>query len=215
MRRQSSRKMSICEPVINKSEVQGGTKMNAINVALLSVAFGINFFGTNAFMNFAVPILGNIGSIGMAIVNIVNAFSNFLVPSVIKMFGSAERTIFWCGFSYIIYISQFSYILPVVPYLICACHGFLSAMVWASQGIILGNNSNDSDRGKKSGIFMSIYMFGSVFPPYLFSLTPRRWVALPPAFSSICWAFPRTSTTVGTAARPSSSSSLAAWRVSP
>lgn len=45
MRRQPSRKMSICEPVVNESEIQGGTKMNAINVALLSVAFGINFFG--------------------------------------------------------------------------------------------------------------------------------------------------------------------------
>lgn len=103
-------------------------------------------------MNFAVPILGtccferftvgNIGSICMAIVNIVNSFSNFLVPSVIKMFGSAERTIFWCSFSYMfssfflvifrVYIVQFSYILPVVPYLICACHGFLSAVLLAN-----------------------------------------------------------------------------------
>ena len=37
----------------------------------------------------------------MAIVNIVNSFSNFLVPSVISFFGSAERTIFWCAFSYL------------------------------------------------------------------------------------------------------------------
>lgn len=35
-------------------------------------------------------------------------------------------------------------------------------MVWASQGIILGNNSTDEDRGMKSGMFMSIYMMGSV-----------------------------------------------------
>ena len=35
-------------------------------------------------------------------------------------------------------------------------------MVWACQGIILGNNSNDNDRGKKSGLFMAIYMRGSV-----------------------------------------------------
>ena len=120
MRRQPSRKMSICEPVVNESEIQGGTKMNAINVALLSVAFGINFFGGgllkpdncrneclyefcgahSRYSLLAYFIVGNIGSIGMAIVNIVNSFSNFLVPSVINMFGSAERTIFWCSFSY-------------------------------------------------------------------------------------------------------------------
>ena len=35
-------------------------------------------------------------------------------------------------------------------------------MVWACQGIILGNNSTDNDRGTKSGMFMAIYMFGSV-----------------------------------------------------
>lgn len=35
-------------------------------------------------------------------------------------------------------------------------------MVWACQGIILGNNSTDKDRGTKSGMFMAIYMFGSV-----------------------------------------------------
>lgn len=120
MRRQPSRKMSICEPVVKESEVQGGTKMNAINVAILSVAFGINFFGGgllklvtcrneclyefcgahSRYSLLAYFIVGNIGSIGMAIVNIVNSFSNFLVPSVIKTFGSAERTIFWCSFSY-------------------------------------------------------------------------------------------------------------------
>lgn len=60
--------MSTYESATNEADVQGGTKKNAINVALLSVAFGINFFGrgcwnlfiigTNAFMNFAVPILG-------------------------------------------------------------------------------------------------------------------------------------------------------------
>lgn len=45
MRRQPSRKMNTCESVTNESDVQGGTKRNAINVALLSIAFGINFFG--------------------------------------------------------------------------------------------------------------------------------------------------------------------------
>ena len=65
------------------------------------------------------------------------------------------------------------------------------------------------------GIFMSVYMFGSVFPISPLSLTRRRWVALSPASSSTCWAFPRMSTAVGTAAPPSSSSSLAAWPASP
>ena len=62
-------------------------------------------------MNFAVPILGicahpisrlgNLGSVCMAIVNYVNAFSNFLVPSVISLLGSPQRALFWCCLSYV------------------------------------------------------------------------------------------------------------------
>ena len=43
----------------------------------------------------------------MAIVNYVNAFSNFLVPSVISFFGTPERALFWCGFSYLYEIHVF------------------------------------------------------------------------------------------------------------
>ena len=60
------------------------------------------------------------------------------------------------------YISQFSYVIPVMAYTICAMHGFFSAVVWASQGVLLGENSNDNDRGRKSGFFLAVYMFGSV-----------------------------------------------------
>lgn len=61
-------------------------------------------------MNFAVPILGtseccssrtgNLASVCMAIVNYVNSFSNFLVPSMISLFGSPQRALFWCCLSY-------------------------------------------------------------------------------------------------------------------
>ena len=60
------------------------------------------------------------------------------------------------------YISQFSYVVPVMAYTVCAVHGFFSSIVWASQGVLLGENSNDSDRGRKSGFFLAVYMFGSV-----------------------------------------------------
>lgn len=60
------------------------------------------------------------------------------------------------------YISQFSYVIPVMAYTICAMHGFFSAVVWASQGVLLGENSNDNDRGRKSGFFLAVYMLGSV-----------------------------------------------------
>lgn len=75
----------------------------------------------------------------MAIVNFVNSFSNFLVPSVISFFKTPERTLFFCGFSYLyrlsikqllhrLYIGQFAYIIPAVSYIVCALHGFLSAV---------------------------------------------------------------------------------------
>ena len=127
-------------------------------------------------MNFAVPILGicahpisrlgNLGSVCMAIVNYVNAFSNFLPVwqsaegAFLVLFVLCVVAIELCSRRF--YISQFSYVIPVMAYTICAMHGFFSAVVWASQGVLLGENSNDNDRGRKSGFFLAVYMLGSV-----------------------------------------------------
>ena len=120
----------------------------------------------------------------MAIVNFVNSFSNFLVPSVISFFKTPERTLFISGFSYLyllllsnhfidsildrlhilFQLSLILYVLYMDFYLLYVTNvDFDNQMVWACQGIILGNNSTDEDRGTKSGMFMAIYMFGSVF----------------------------------------------------
>ena len=132
-------------------------------------------------MNFAVPILGicahpisrlgNLGSVCMAIVNYVNAFQLSRPFRDLPVWQSAEGAflvlfvlcvvaIELCSRRF--YISQFSYVIPVMAYTICAMHGFFSAVVWASQGVLLGENSNDNDRGSKSGFFLAVYMFGSV-----------------------------------------------------
>ena len=120
----------------------------------------------------------------MAIVNFVNSFSNFLVPSVISFFKTPERTIFFCGFSYLYLLLLSDYVIDSIldslhilfqlSPILCVLYmdfcllyvsnvDFDNQMVWACQGIILGNNSTDEDRGTKSGMFMAIYMFGSVF----------------------------------------------------
>lgn len=58
--------------------------------------------------------------------------------------------------------------------------------MFASQGVILGNNSTDEDRGKMSGIFISIYMFGSVVAIPLADASRPSATSLPASWSS-CW----------------------------
>lgn len=93
--------------------------------------------GCNAMMNFAVPILGcnthfplcvgNLASVCMAIVNYVNAFSNFLVPSVISLFGSPQRALFWCCISYMYLQSN------CVPVVFTFPNSPMSCLSWHTQ----------------------------------------------------------------------------------
>ncbi|KAK8791017.1 hypothetical protein WA158_005648 [Blastocystis sp. Blastoise] len=135
---------------------------NMCSVITLSIGIAFVFFGFNTAQNFASSILGDLGTISMAIVYLVNSLCNFIVPSVVDLFPSERKAMAWFGLEYFVYIATFIYLIPIVSVLWSALHGFTSSVLCAVQGIVLQSYSTDSDRGKKSGIFFSIYMAGSI-----------------------------------------------------
>lgn len=131
------------------------------NVVTLGIGMSLCLIGIKVSSSFIVPILGNVGSISMALLYFSNSFANFFVPPLLNLFGNERRAMFWTVFEYCLYILQFAYIIIPLNLVWSFIHGIFAALIWTAEGIYLCANSNDSDRGKKSGIFWTLYMTGA------------------------------------------------------
>lgn len=131
------------------------------NVVTLGVGMSLTLIGMKVSSSFIVPILGSLGSISMALMYFSNSFANFFVPPILNLFKNERRTMFYMVFEYGLYILQFAYIIPPVSLVWSFIHGIVAAVLWTAEGIYLCANSTDSDRGKKSGIFWTLYMTGA------------------------------------------------------
>lgn len=131
------------------------------NVVTLGIGMSLTLIGMKVSSSFIVPILGNLGSIAMALMYFSNSFANFFVPPILNLFKNERTTMFYMVFEYGLYILEFAYIIPPITLVWSFIHGIVAAVLWTAEGIYLCANSNDSDRGKKSGIFWTLYMTGA------------------------------------------------------
>lgn len=131
------------------------------NVVTLGIGMSLCLIGIKVSSSFIVPILGNVGSVSMALLYFSNSFANFFVPPLLNLFGNERRAMFWTVFEYCLYILQFAYIIIPLNLVWSFIHGIFAALIWTAEGIYLSANSTDSDRGKKSGIFWTLYMTGA------------------------------------------------------
>lgn len=131
------------------------------NVVTLGFGMAFCLIGVKTSSSFIVPILGNLGSISMAVLYFSNSFANFFVPPILNLFKNERQTMFWCVFEYFLYVLQFAYVIPFVNMLWSVVHGIFAAVLWTAEGIYLCANSTDQDRGKKSGVFWTLYMTGA------------------------------------------------------
>ena len=131
------------------------------NVVTLGIGMSLTLIGMKVSSSFIVPILGNLGSIAMALMYFSNSFANFFVPPILNLFKNERTTMFYMVFEYGLYILEFAYIIPPVTLVWSFLHGIIAAVLWTAEGIYLCANSTDSDRGKKSGVFWTLYMTGA------------------------------------------------------
>lgn len=131
------------------------------NVVTLGLGMSLCLIGVKTSSSFIVPILGDLGSISMAVLYFSNSFSNFIVPPILNLFKNERQAMFWTVFEYFFYVLQFAYVIPAVNILWSVVHGIFAAVIWTAEGIYLCGNSTDKDRGKKSGVFWTLYMIGA------------------------------------------------------
>lgn len=131
------------------------------NVVTLGIGMSLCLLGVKVSSSFIVPILGNLGSISMALLYFSNSFSNFFVPPILNWFKSERNTMFWTSFEYGLYVMNYAYVIPGLNLVWSFIHGVFAAVIWTAEGIYLNANSTNDDRGKKSGIFWTLYMTGA------------------------------------------------------
>ena len=131
------------------------------NVVTLGIGMSLCLIGVKVSSSFIVPILGKLGSVSMALLYFSNSFANFFVPPILNLFKNERSTMFWVSFEYGLYILDFAYIIPPLNLVWSFIHGIFAAVLWTAEGIYLCDNSTDEDRGKKSGIFWTLYMTGA------------------------------------------------------
>ncbi|KAK8790573.1 hypothetical protein WA171_002095, partial [Blastocystis sp. BT1] len=135
---------------------------NFRNIIRLSIGFGFIYFGLKTSQSYTVPLLGSLGSVSLSIAYFGYAFANLFVPSMVSMFKNERFAMACAAMEYPMYTFVFVYIIPWLCIVWSCIHGFASSVFWACQGVYLAMNSTDENRGRRAGIFWSIYMSGAV-----------------------------------------------------
>ncbi|KAK8791016.1 hypothetical protein WA158_005647 [Blastocystis sp. Blastoise] len=141
---------------------RGVTSRAQKNILLMSIGFSLSLLGIKITLNFAVPLLGNLGSICLALLYFGSALVSFVIPICLSWFKDERQTIIILAFEYGIYTLLFSYIIPGLCVFMSIVHGFVAGIFWAAESIYLNANSTDENRGKNAGNFWGVYMLGSV-----------------------------------------------------
>ena len=131
------------------------------NVIVHSVAFMAMFTAFQTSSSYQATmlkdILGdkNIGFNSLAIIYVVFALANFVATPIVDKFGSK-----WCmvasGLIYALFISAFLDPMSWAIYVVSALLGFAAAVLWTAQGHLLTQCSDDTNRGRNSGIFWCV-----------------------------------------------------------
>lgn len=86
------------------------------------------------------------------------SISNLVSPAVVRRLKPVRSMIFG-SLLYLFYLTSF--LFPYVPTVILssALLGFGAAVLWTAQGVFLSSNSDESHRGRDSGIFWAFLQF--------------------------------------------------------
>lgn len=106
----------------------------------------------------------DLGNASLMIMYLAACPSLYVVPSVIKHYGSVA-TLIISGLCYALYITSLVYVWePTVLASSCVV-GFGQAAIWVSQGVILTTNSDETSRGSDAGLFWGVYSCSGIVGP--------------------------------------------------
>ena len=128
----------------------------------MSIGISFIFFGSNTSQNFAVPLYGSTGALAFGLMYLTATVFSFFAPSVISRFPSVRRALAFFSFEFCIFVGVFAFNIPVLILICSVIHGCFLSCFWASQGVYLGQVSDTSNRGKRTGTFWAIFMAGNI-----------------------------------------------------
>ena len=138
-------------------------KRKRYNLFCHSIAFMILFSAFQTASEYSQPILlelgyGNLGFISTAVIYFTLSLSNLVSPTVVNQLKPVRSMIFG-SLLYLFYLTSF--LFPFAPTIILssALLGFGAAVLWTAQGVFLSSNSDESHRGRDSGIFWAFLQF--------------------------------------------------------
>ena len=133
-----------------------GLPRNLGNVLTMAVAYLCLFTAFQTTQILAAALLGNLGTVAVGVLYLCFVFSGFFAPVIARKLG-AVRGLMVGGCTYVLFMVSFIYMVaPVV--LVCACIiGCGASVLWCSQGMMLTQCTNDTNKGTYSSIFWGIF----------------------------------------------------------
>ena len=133
-----------------------GVARNLANVLTMSFAYLCLFTAFQTTQILAAALLGNLGTIAVGVLYLNFVASGFFAPTIARKLGPVKGLVFG-GCTYVLFMVSFIYMVaPVV--LVCACIiGFGASILWCSQGMMLTQCTNDSNKATYSSLFWGIF----------------------------------------------------------
>jgi len=142
------------------------TTIKLLNVIIMGLGFMMLFTAYNTTQTFVTKLLsdegfGNLGFYSLALLYVVVSISVFFSPVIVPRTG--ERISMWIGaICYIGYIASLVKIIPAVVYASSVVIGFGASILWVAQGAFLTKCSDESTRGRNSGIFWGLFQLSGI-----------------------------------------------------
>jgi hypothetical protein len=133
-----------------------GLPRNLANVLTMAVAYLCLFTAFQTTQILAAALLGNLGTIAVGTLYLCFVGSGFFAPVIARKLGPVRGLVLG-GCTYVLFMVSFIYMVaPVV--LVCACIiGCGASILWCSQGMMLTQCTNDTNKATYSSLFWGIF----------------------------------------------------------
>eukprot|EP01052_Picozoa_sp_SAG31_P002526 SAG31_NODE_90_length_26410_cov_175.663981_3_plen_385_part_00 len=133
-----------------------GVDRNLANVVTMAIGFLFLFTAFQTTQILASALLGNLGTISVTVLYIFFVTAGFFAPAFCRFLGTVGGLVFG-GLTYCLFMASLVYIsVPVV--LICsAIIGFGASVLWTSQGMMISQCTNDSNKSSYFALFWGIF----------------------------------------------------------
>ena len=134
-----------------------------VNVLHLSISFLLLFTSYNTTQNLESILNGSHGLASLGVLYISFSLSSILLANTVLDLLNPRMSLVLGSFCYFCYIGGNLSIIPgAILYVAAIITGFGASVLWTAQGVYLQQNSNDTNMGRHSGVFWSIFQLNSI-----------------------------------------------------